>query len=955
MRTTPQVTASRHVWTVIRNTDKLASLSKKYAALGGRLLHTSDGATGIWLTDIKPANIMVEWMPGGHPRPIVMDFGLARESNENRGLTETGAVLGTPAYMPPEQARGSSRRLDRRADVYSLGATLYELLTGQPPFTGREVVDVILAVLSDDPKPLRVARPSTPADLETIVLKCLAKEPAQRYDSARALAEDLQRYIDGEPIQGKRTSLLWRLRRRVRRNKGMFALGVAATLLTLVLGGLGLRSELLSRRQAALAQLLGQEIKDMEWLLRSAQQMPLHNLDREKAIVRENMKKLQAELASYGRSSRGLAHYALGRGHMALHEYPPALTHLRQAIAFGIDTAEVHYALGIVLGKHFEQAMYEARVSGGGDWAQKQLKQIEPQYLTPAISALVRSRSMKLAAPQYLEALLAYYQRDYDKALRQSDAALRAAPWLYEASKLAGDVHLERALRARDSGQYEESEREFKGAVENYEAAAAVGQSDGEVYEGLAEAWVRQIEMAVHRGQSAEAAYVVAVAVSDKLTIVDPQSIAGPLKKATATAMSMATLGTGMSSTERVRQCLAVVETALERQPEHPYANDVAAGCNLFAAEAVKAQGGNPEPFLRKAQRLLEPIVKNHPRFLWGLNDLGNIYLSLGIYSQLRGSPSAKELVQKAIESYAAAVSLDPTFSTGGSNILSALGWLVPEARSGEEMRSVLSRAEEWLVKCKSLNSRNPNCFNNYFQSYARVAHRDLLAGLDPQPWLNRAFEGLAMTRKLAGPLLDVEQHAALVHLVEANDRVRRRLDPTSAIAELQSDLTRCFSLASQDAMCRTLAARAEWVRADWLASQKKSVTASMDAALAKALQATQSLETYPDAWQTLAECHRRMAHAEQYKSKIRGQHIADGLAALEKVFAINPNHSLGLATQGALQVLQAEAAQDPAVQQSTARSAVQTLERALENDAFLHHAYAPLLEAARALASTPK
>jgi hypothetical protein len=119
---------------------------------------------------------------------------------------------------------------------------------------------------------------------------------------------------------------------------------------------------------------------------------------------------------------------------------------------------------------------------------------------------------------------------------------------LYEARKLQGDVHLERALHERDSGKYEEAEKEFAAAVRRYTEAGAAGESDGEVFEGLAEAWVRQIEMAANRGQSTEAAYQAAVAASDRITMAEPNTIAGHLKKAFAAMLTMALVGGGKSS-----------------------------------------------------------------------------------------------------------------------------------------------------------------------------------------------------------------------------------------------------------------------------------------------------------------------------------------------------------------------------------------------------------------------
>jgi serine/threonine-protein kinase len=133
-----------------------------------------------------------------------------------------GQTLGVAAhYMSPEQAVGDPGRVDRRSDVYALGASLYELLAGEVPFKGQSSAEVLVKVLGDAPVPLRKRDPRIPVDLETIVMKCLQKEPQDRYDSARALADDLGRYLDGEPIAARRTSWPYRLGKAIRRNRAL--------------------------------------------------------------------------------------------------------------------------------------------------------------------------------------------------------------------------------------------------------------------------------------------------------------------------------------------------------------------------------------------------------------------------------------------------------------------------------------------------------------------------------------------------------------------------------------------------------------------------------------------------------------------------------------------------------------------------------------------------------------
>jgi WD40 repeat protein/tRNA A-37 threonylcarbamoyl transferase component Bud32 len=150
--------------------------------------------------DLKPGNVLLT----ADGRPKITDFGLAKKLDE-QSRTQTGAILGTPSYMAPEQAAGKGREVGPAADVYALGAILYELLTGRPPFRAATTLDTVLQMMSEEPVPPSRLEPKVPRDLETICLKCLQKEPARRYASAQALADDLDRFTAGEPIRARPT------------------------------------------------------------------------------------------------------------------------------------------------------------------------------------------------------------------------------------------------------------------------------------------------------------------------------------------------------------------------------------------------------------------------------------------------------------------------------------------------------------------------------------------------------------------------------------------------------------------------------------------------------------------------------------------------------------------------------------------------------------------------------
>jgi serine/threonine-protein kinase len=912
---------------------------------------------GIIHRDIKPGNIMVEQLAGAEGpasvRPVLMDFGLAREASDTKGLTESGAVMGTPGYMPPEQARGHVRSTDPRSDVYSLGATLYDLLAGAPPFVDESAVNVLLKVLIQDAVPLRVKDPSIPQALDTIVGKCLNKEPHQRYATAAELADDLERFLNRERVLARRLSLPTRIYWRAKRNKPM-AFAVMALVFSLIaFAGYGVRTvivdarnEAIAQRRAELGQKLGQAVKDLEWLVRSAYLVPLHDTGPEKAVVRARMAEIEAEMRGFGDLGAGLDHYALGRGHFALKEWERAREELQKAEVLGVREPELDYALGRVLGELYSGALEDARKSGDKSYFEKRKQELDKEYLEPALTHLERCRGLPNVPGSYLEGLIHFYHRRYDEALKSAQIARAQIPWLYEAEKLEGDVFMARALDGKDRGDNDQAERDFAQAVDHYEKAADIGRSDHRLYEALAEAWIRQQELDLYRGRDPRPKLERALAAADKALVAAPTESDGHTKKAFAYFFQARyAQGHGASQAEvepLFRAQSTAGQQAIAAHPADAFAQEATGIAYLNFAEYLQNRGQPVQPLLEQASVHLEEAIRLNPRFPWAYNDYG-LALALTGISKKRRNEDPRDLFQRAIETTRKAFEIDDGYLIAYVNTAVWLTELAQwEADHGENPEKSLSEAVQMADRVLRINGNHPSAFGNSGLAFAKIASYRLDAGEDGREPARQAVERFKAL--LAIDDKDVQAHLELARAYQLLASHERALgvDPRPSLDEGLRTLEPCYRVDPGNARCKSVEAQLRAEQGEWARRQGQPFLPILEQAQRHSLEATQKLPERGDLWPVLGEICLQRAEAllasGQSKTLV-GPVVDEGLRGIEQALKLAPGLPRALAIEGALYLHKAQV--DPAQEKMALAHAHANLSRAFDGNSLLKRRYA--------------
>jgi len=738
--------------------------------------------------------------------------------------------------------------------VYGLGATLHRVLTGQPPFAGTEGMDAVRRTVEEDLPSLTRLVPDLSEDLDTIVRKCMEKDPARRYESALAVAEDLRRWREGEPILARRPTLRYRAGKWAQRHRLVVVVGAVGLVTAMAFAWMGVRARFTAAAQARWTQHFTQGAERMEALARYIHLSPPHDLRPELGHLRAQLRTMQEDFARAGRPGRGPGAYALGRAHLVLGELDAAQRRLEEAEELGYSTPEAQYALGRVLSLQYQSGVQQAQEIADASLRAARMKALEAQR-SRALDCLRRGQGNALEPLAYQEGLLALFARRFDEAITKAEAARAAAPWFYEALALQAEAHL---VRAREGTDPVARSQDLAAADAILRAALRHAPSDPRLLERLARRWSDEMRLAWDTGKDLDPLAQAQREPLRRWAALMP----GDPGPQTLEAWAQAELAKRDVFLGRDPGSWVAAAKALAKGVLKDFPND--ANARVALASALRAEsdwqithGGDPTALLFEALDHCRAGLVASPGHSLLLETTSLVLIHLIELQSVSGQDlgSTDALLQGLFTPQALAGEAGPFLALQVSGIHIELA--AAEVQRNHDPRPRLQKALDMLEQGLG---RVGDPFEYQFRlGNVHIVWADYLQGqgLDPTSEAEAAATAYRAAMALNPKRLEPPWGLAEAHLLKARQILRGKGDPTADLVQARKALDIVGTLDLTNWSRDWGWAESRLLEARWLNHQRRDPEPALRQALVHAQKALARNGRRPELWVLVARIHR--------------------------------------------------------------------------------------------------